>query len=227
MVIDLQEHASPTAFRGHRRTRLPARGEELNRPGSVGGSRPWKRGWSQGERADGNRRRVGTRRRRRAGGAAGAAAAQGAGDEPRDDPADRSRGRVWGRVVMDLGEPDRCRRGCQARCHDGGSEAGPDTHRRSAQRLVVDRPLLGPDPVGMGHLLIVDAFPRRIVGWRVAANIKTEMVLDALEMARTSPTRRVRSRVLRCPTDRPTRGRYPMARASIRPGVVQSGGTAR
>ena len=31
---------------------------------------------------------------------------------------------------------------------------------------------------------IVDAFSRRIVGWRVAANMKTDMVLDALEMAR-------------------------------------------
>ena len=33
---------------------------------------------------------------------------------------------------------------------------------------------------------IVDAFSRRIVGWRVAANMRTEMVLDALEMARRS-----------------------------------------
>jgi putative transposase len=33
---------------------------------------------------------------------------------------------------------------------------------------------------------IVDAFSRRIVGWRVASNMKTEMVLDALEMARRS-----------------------------------------
>ena len=33
---------------------------------------------------------------------------------------------------------------------------------------------------------IVDAFSRRIVGWRVAANMKTQMVLDALEMARRS-----------------------------------------
>ena len=33
---------------------------------------------------------------------------------------------------------------------------------------------------------IVDAFSRRIVGWRVAANMKTELVLDALEMARAS-----------------------------------------
>ena len=33
---------------------------------------------------------------------------------------------------------------------------------------------------------IVDAFSRRIVGWRVASNMKTGMVLDALEMARRS-----------------------------------------
>jgi putative transposase len=31
---------------------------------------------------------------------------------------------------------------------------------------------------------IVDAFSRRIVGWRVAAHMRTAMVLDALEMAR-------------------------------------------
>jgi putative transposase len=33
---------------------------------------------------------------------------------------------------------------------------------------------------------ITDAFSRMIVGWRVAANMRTEMVLDALEMARWS-----------------------------------------
>ena len=33
---------------------------------------------------------------------------------------------------------------------------------------------------------ITDAFSRRIVGWRVASNMRTEMVLDALEMARWS-----------------------------------------
>ena len=31
---------------------------------------------------------------------------------------------------------------------------------------------------------IVDAFSRLIVGWRVAAHMRTEMVLDAVEMAR-------------------------------------------
>lgn len=33
---------------------------------------------------------------------------------------------------------------------------------------------------------IVDAFSRMIVGWRVAAHMRTEMVLDAIEMARWS-----------------------------------------
>ena len=33
---------------------------------------------------------------------------------------------------------------------------------------------------------IVDAFSRMIVGWRVASNMRTAMVLDALEMARWS-----------------------------------------
>ena len=44
-----------------------------------------------------------------------------------------------------------------------------------------------PTRSGMAYVcFIVDAFSRRIVGWRVAANMKTEMVLDALEMARWS-----------------------------------------
>lgn len=33
---------------------------------------------------------------------------------------------------------------------------------------------------------IVDAFSRRIVGWRVTSHMRTDMVLDALEMARRS-----------------------------------------
>ena len=40
---------------------------------------------------------------------------------------------------------------------------------------------------GMAYVcFIVDAFSRRIVGWRVAANMRTDMVLDALEMARVA-----------------------------------------
>jgi len=44
-----------------------------------------------------------------------------------------------------------------------------------------------PTRSGMGYVcFIVDAFSRRIVGWRVASNMRTAMVLDALEMARRS-----------------------------------------
>jgi len=40
---------------------------------------------------------------------------------------------------------------------------------------------------GMAYVcFIVDAFSRRIVGWWVALNMRTDMVLDALEMARRS-----------------------------------------
>lgn len=38
----------------------------------------------------------------------------------------------------------------------------------------------------MNRIFTTDAFSWRIVGWRAAANMKTEMVLDALEMARAS-----------------------------------------
>ena len=48
-----------------------------------------------------------------------------------------------------------------------------------------------PTRSGMTYVcFIVDAFSRRIVGWRVASNMKTQMVLDALEMARRSRGRR-------------------------------------
>jgi transposase InsO family protein len=44
-----------------------------------------------------------------------------------------------------------------------------------------------PTRTGMAYVcFIVDAFSRRIVGWRVATNMRTDMVLDALEMARRS-----------------------------------------
>lgn len=44
-----------------------------------------------------------------------------------------------------------------------------------------------PTRSGMAYVcFIVDAFSRRIVGWRVASNMRTQMVLDALEMARAS-----------------------------------------
>jgi putative transposase len=48
-----------------------------------------------------------------------------------------------------------------------------------------------PTRTGMAYVcFIVDAFSRRIVGWRVATHMRTDMVLDALEMARRSRGRR-------------------------------------
>jgi putative transposase len=46
---------------------------------------------------------------------------------------------------------------------------------------------------------IIDAFSRMIVGWRVASHMRTEMVLDALEMARWS--RGTQLTGLRCHSD--------------------------
>jgi putative transposase len=46
---------------------------------------------------------------------------------------------------------------------------------------------------------IVDAFSRMIVGWRVASHMRTDMVLDSLEMARWS--RGTRLEGLRCHSD--------------------------
>lgn len=44
-----------------------------------------------------------------------------------------------------------------------------------------------PTRSGMAYVcFIVDAFSRMIVGWRVASHMRTDMVLDALEMARRS-----------------------------------------
>ncbi len=44
-----------------------------------------------------------------------------------------------------------------------------------------------PTRTGMAYVcFIVDAFSRMIVGWRVASHMRTDMVLDALEMARRS-----------------------------------------
>ena len=44
-----------------------------------------------------------------------------------------------------------------------------------------------PTWAGVAHVcFIVDAFTRVIVGWRVASSMRTDMVLDALEMARWS-----------------------------------------
>ena len=75
---------------------------------------------------------------------------------------------------------------------DPDAERAPDLVKRHFQAerpdaLWVTDLTYVPTRSGMAYVcFIVDAFSRRIVGWRVAANMKTEMVLDALEMARIS-----------------------------------------
>jgi len=75
---------------------------------------------------------------------------------------------------------------------DPDAQRAPDLVKRN---FTADRPnalwvtdlTYVPTRTGMAYVcFIVDAFSRRIVGWRVAANMKTDMVLDALEMARRS-----------------------------------------
>ena len=53
---------------------------------------------------------------------------------------------------------------------------------------------------------IVDVFSRSIVGWRVATNMRTEMVLDALEMARWSRGTRLEGLV--CHSDAGSQGEF-------------------
>ncbi len=68
----------------------------------------------------------------------------------------------------------------------------PDLVKR---RFTADRPnalwvtdlTYVPTRTGMAYVcFIMDAFSRRIVGWTVAAHMRTDMVLDAVEMARRS-----------------------------------------
>ena len=57
-----------------------------------------------------------------------------------------------------------------------------------------------PTWAGMAYVcFIIDAFSRRIVGWRAASNMRTEMVLEAIEMARWN--RGVKIEGLRCHSD--------------------------
>jgi transposase InsO family protein len=53
---------------------------------------------------------------------------------------------------------------------------------------------------------IVDAFSRMIVGWRCASHMRTEMILDAIEMARWS--RGAHHDDLRCHSDAGSRGGF-------------------
>ena len=94
--------------------------------------------------------------------------------------------------AMEIEGVSRRRRKVFTTVADPDAVRAPDLVNRN---FTVDRPdalwvtdlTYVPTRTGMAYVcFIVDAFSRRIVGWRVAANMRTDMVLDALEMARRS-----------------------------------------
>jgi len=86
----------------------------------------------------------------------------------------------------------RRRRRVRATRPDPGAQRPADLVERdftaaAPNRLWVADSAYVPTWAGVAYVcFIVDAFSRRIVGWRVAAHMRTRMVLDALEMARAS-----------------------------------------
>jgi putative transposase len=77
------------------------------------------------------------------------------------------------------------RAGCSGSC-TSGSEGGPQkpTRRKPDRALRPDPYAYVPTWSGVAYVcFIIDAHSRMIVGWRVAAHMRTEMVLDALSMA--------------------------------------------
>ena len=75
---------------------------------------------------------------------------------------------------------------------DPASARHPDLVKREFTATVPNRMWVTdltfvPTWAGVAYVcFIVDAFSRMIVGWRVASHMRTEMVLDAIEMARWS-----------------------------------------
>ncbi|WP_228480816.1 IS3 family transposase [Microbacterium luteum] len=88
---------------------------------------------------------------------------------------------------------------------DPASARHPDLVKReftatAPNRLWVTDLTFVPTWAGVAYVcFIIDAFSRMIVGWRVASHMRTEMVLDAVEMARWS--RGTHHEDLRCHSD--------------------------
>ncbi len=77
---------------------------------------------------------------------------------------------------------------------------GRDFTAPAPNRLWVTDLTYVPTWAGMAYVcFIVDVYSRMIVGWRVASNMRTDMVLDAIEMARWSRGARIDG--LRCHSD--------------------------
>lgn len=105
---------------------------------------------------------------------------------------------------------------------DPASARHPDLVKReftatAPNRLWVTDLTFVPTWAGVAYVcFIIDAFSRMIVGWRCASHMRTEMVLDAIEMARWS--RGARHENLRCHSEMPDLNsrRFAMANASQR-----------
>lgn len=88
---------------------------------------------------------------------------------------------------------------------DSAATRHPDLVRRdftatAPNQLWVTDLTFVPTWAGVAYVcFIVDAYSRTIVGWRVASNMKTETVLDAIEMARWSRGKKLPG--LRCHSD--------------------------
>ncbi|UOV99773.1 IS3 family transposase [Agrococcus sp. SCSIO52902] len=88
---------------------------------------------------------------------------------------------------------------------DPASARHPDLVKRdftasAPNRLWVTDLTFVPTWTGVAYVcFIIDAFSRMIVGWRIASHMRTEIVLDAVEMARWS--RGARHEDLRCHSD--------------------------
>ena len=98
-----------------------------------------------------------------------------------------------GRLMKQLGiQGVSRRRKMRTTIPDGSATRPPDLVDRdftadAPNRLWVTDLTYVPTWDGMGYVcFIIDAFSRKIVGWRVAGHMRTQMVLDALEMARWS-----------------------------------------
>ena len=108
---------------------------------------------------------------------------------------------------------------------DPASARHPDLVKReftatAPNRLWVTDLTFVPTWAGVAYVcFIVDAFSRMIVGWRVASHMRTEMVLDAIEMARWS--RGARHADLRCHSDAGSQGGFNRSSQHLDLGGVQ------
>jgi len=96
------------------------------------------------------------------------------------------------RLMRELGihGVSRCRRKVFTTRSDPDTQRAPDLVNRdfsapAPNPLWVTDLTYVPTRTGMAYVCVItDAFSRMIVGWRVASHMRTDMVLDALEMAR-------------------------------------------